>query len=144
MNLDRDDGVLDACLDEILGGRLPPDLTARILAAWTAQLGDSAEPDVLDACLHEVLGGHAPPDLTVRILDALETGDPEPPPILSGAYQAVLAADSDAPSVMTSKPALASRFGERPMLQQAVGLLIAASVVGLLIGGAMFFAPRAD
>jgi hypothetical protein len=33
MTPDRDDPILDACLDELLGGRRPPDLTARILRA---------------------------------------------------------------------------------------------------------------
>lgn len=29
-----DDPIIDACLDEVLGGQSPPDLTARILQAW--------------------------------------------------------------------------------------------------------------
>jgi hypothetical protein len=33
MTLDRDDPILDACLEEVLGGRKPPDLTDRILLA---------------------------------------------------------------------------------------------------------------
>ena len=33
MNDDREDPVLDACLDEVLGGCTPPDLSARILRA---------------------------------------------------------------------------------------------------------------
>ena len=33
MTPDRDDPLLDACLDEVLGGRRPPDLTARIMQA---------------------------------------------------------------------------------------------------------------
>ena len=31
---DRDDPILDVCLAEVLGGQQPPDLSARILAAW--------------------------------------------------------------------------------------------------------------
>lgn len=34
MNDDLDDPIIDACLDEVLGGQSPPDLTARILLAW--------------------------------------------------------------------------------------------------------------
>lgn len=37
MNPDRDDTLLDACLDEVLAGRTPPDLSARILQAWAAR-----------------------------------------------------------------------------------------------------------
>jgi uncharacterized protein DUF1549/uncharacterized protein DUF1553 len=33
MTPERDDPILDACLEEVLGGRRPPDLTARILQA---------------------------------------------------------------------------------------------------------------
>lgn len=34
MTPDRDDYLLDGCLDEVLGGRTPPDLTARVMQAW--------------------------------------------------------------------------------------------------------------
>src|SRR5687768_15983135 len=34
---DERDPILDACLDEVLAGRRPPDLTARILQAWAAR-----------------------------------------------------------------------------------------------------------
>jgi hypothetical protein len=34
MNEQRDNPILEACLDEVLGGRTPPDLSARILQAW--------------------------------------------------------------------------------------------------------------
>ena len=40
MNPERDDPILDACLDEVLGGRKAPDLTDRILRA----LGEKANP----------------------------------------------------------------------------------------------------
>src|SRR5512145_1187947 len=33
MSPERDDPILDSCLDEVLGGRKAPDLTARILKA---------------------------------------------------------------------------------------------------------------
>ena len=52
MNQDRDDSVLEACLDEVLGGRVPPDLTARILEAWAAQASEHAPlADELSAAL---------------------------------------------------------------------------------------------
>lgn len=34
MNPDRDDPLMDACLEEVLGGIRPPDLRARIVRAW--------------------------------------------------------------------------------------------------------------
>ena len=40
-----DDPIIDACLDEVLGGQSPPDLTARILNAWN-DLGNSNQSAV--------------------------------------------------------------------------------------------------
>ncbi len=37
MNPEREDPILESCLEEVLGGRTPPDLTARILQAWAVQ-----------------------------------------------------------------------------------------------------------
>jgi len=39
---ERDDPLLEACLEEVLGGQRPPDLTERILGAWQAQGGRPA------------------------------------------------------------------------------------------------------
>jgi len=47
MNPERDDTLLDACLDEVLGGRTPPDLTARIVQAHAARR--AVDPSVLPA-----------------------------------------------------------------------------------------------
>lgn len=38
---DRDDPLLDACLEEILSGQSPPDLTQRIVKAWSASTGQT-------------------------------------------------------------------------------------------------------
>ena len=61
--MDRDDPILEACLEEVLGGRTAPDLTARILAAMAAR----------DASL----AGSVSTIETGRI----ETAEPVPPPI---------------------------------------------------------------
>jgi hypothetical protein len=34
---EREDPLIDACLEEVLGGHTPPDLTARILRAWSVR-----------------------------------------------------------------------------------------------------------
>lgn len=45
---DRDERILDTCLDEVLGDRQPPDLSARILAALrSGQPASPAEPPVV-------------------------------------------------------------------------------------------------
>jgi hypothetical protein len=45
MTPDRDDHLLDACLDEVLAGRSPPDLSARIMQAYAARR--AVDPAVL-------------------------------------------------------------------------------------------------
>src|SRR3954470_15386783 len=37
MDIDEKDPILDSLLDEVITGRAPPDLTARILQAWAAR-----------------------------------------------------------------------------------------------------------
>src|SRR5687768_5882712 len=73
MNPDRDDPVLDACLDEVLGGRTPPDLTERILAAWNARNEQraAAMPD------QEI---EVPPVLASAVLAGIQRAV-QPPPI---------------------------------------------------------------
>ncbi len=69
MASDRDNPLLDACLDEVLGGRTPPNLTARILQAHAARR--SIDLSVLPP----VLPGPAP-TYSAQI--------PVPPPVLAG------------------------------------------------------------
>src|SRR5438270_11590992 len=61
MTPDRDDPILDACLAEVVGGRIPPDLTGRILQAWATR-----NPALI------------PGSIVPTSTDAL----PEPPPVL--------------------------------------------------------------
>ena len=58
MTPDRDDPILDAMLEEVLGGRTPPDLSARPLKGkgWSLEL--------TNAC--EVVPGDRPGDVTIR------------------------------------------------------------------------------
>jgi hypothetical protein len=63
-----DDSILEACLDEVLGGRTPPDLTARILEAWAASTAP-VHPQAV-----------TPPPLPT-VPSEYET--PEPPPVVA-------------------------------------------------------------
>ena len=45
MSESLDDPIIDACLDEVLGGHSPPDLTARILQAWERVESQMSQPD---------------------------------------------------------------------------------------------------
>jgi len=56
MTADYDDPVLDACLDQVLGGHTPPDLTGRILRAWAnPEIAEAPEPPPVLTGLPEVL-----------------------------------------------------------------------------------------
>ena len=43
----RDEHLLDGCLDEVLGGRTPPDLTARIMQAWAMRRQAGVDQNLL-------------------------------------------------------------------------------------------------
>lgn len=43
---DKHEHLLDGCLDEVLGGRTPPDLTARIMQAWAMRRQSGVDADV--------------------------------------------------------------------------------------------------
>src|SRR2546423_2938216 len=57
MDFEPDDPLLDSLLDEVLAGRTPPDLTARILRAYAARrYGDQTpEPPPVLAGVQKVL-----------------------------------------------------------------------------------------
>src|SRR5262245_36363874 len=69
MTIDRDDPILDACLDEVLAGKSPPDLTPQILRGWAAQNHSGAA-----AATHGI--PVIPPHIN-------EDSIPEPPPVMA-------------------------------------------------------------
>lgn len=72
----RDDPILDVCLEQVLGGKSPPDLTARILAAWSREQGAPGGTE----------GVQPPPVQTASPLGPAGTWSvvaPEPPPIVA-------------------------------------------------------------
>lgn len=73
MTIENDNPMLDACLEELLGGATPPDLTARILDAY-----DQSESHLLDPLLDEVLAGVSPPSVAERVLQQHESASPSP------------------------------------------------------------------
>ncbi len=122
---DRDNPLLDACLDEVLGGRRPPNLAARILQAHAAR-----RPVDLSVLPPELPG---PPP---RIAAAVASPSlPSPPPVLaaSNGHAAVVEL---APIRVTPRPA------KRRSEWQTVA--IAASALGLaaLVGVAGYLGTR--
>src|SRR5262245_39275145 len=112
MNPDRDDPLLDACLDEVLAGRSPPDLTARIMQAHAAskRIDLSALPVQLPG----------PP--IDRVL-----GDVVPPPVIAGANgRAVVELPSSRPLTKRKQAA-----GEWQSIVVAASVLGLAAVLGL-------------
>jgi hypothetical protein len=79
----RDESILDACLEELLGGPAPPDLTARILTRL-----EESESDILDGLLDETLGGITPPDVADQVLQ-VQQPVPRPPVIARGVERAM-------------------------------------------------------
>jgi Protein of unknown function (DUF1549)/Protein of unknown function (DUF1553) len=118
MTPDRDNPLLDACLDEVLAGRSPPDLTARIMQAHAA--GQRVDVSVLPAALP------GPP--VDRLLSEVV-----PPPVIAGANgRAVLELASN-----LSTP----RRKQAPREWQSMA--VAASVLGLAaIVGLAWYATR--
>jgi len=71
----RDDPILDVCLEEVLGGVRPPDLTARIMQAWAMRGGTPTSNQ------------EVPPSATTHLADSLSSSTPSPslPPIVPAA-----------------------------------------------------------
>src|SRR5213082_659782 len=64
MTPDRDDPILDALLEEVLGGRTPPDLSARIMQSLAirgvrSEVGGQAEPPAPPLPLRSVVSAAA-------------------------------------------------------------------------------------
>ncbi len=118
MEPEHDDPILDACLDEVLGGRIPPDLTARIVdASRNFAIADSSAVD--DGAL------------------AL----PEPPPIVTRP-PAIGPFPADAPfAPIASHRAQPARRAER--WSPAAWITVAAGLIGVVvvIGIASRFQP---
>lgn len=117
MNSERDDLLLDACLDEVLGGRTPPDLTARIMQAFAA--GSNGSGVALD-------------------------GEPEPPPVLAHVNRATRSggpANGDL-VVEVNRAAPTVRIHKWRTTHHLVALTVAASVIGLIIGATLFVPQR--
>ena len=94
MNPERDDTLLDGCLDEVLAGRTPPDLSARILQAWAARGGVRAAQPLASLPLN---GEPVAPPVQSRTLPtdyplALQVHAPAPRGKRSPAYPAAAVA----------------------------------------------------
>jgi hypothetical protein len=80
---EHEERILDAYLEEVLGGRYPPDLSARILQTWEAR---QTGPSVAESAELPVAGLAAvpqPEDMPVAppVLASAVAMEPEPPPI---------------------------------------------------------------
>ncbi|MDA1051881.1 MAG: DUF1549 domain-containing protein [Planctomycetota bacterium] len=71
-----DDPIIDACLEEVLGGQLPPDLTARILRAWDASGHKAAGGPSAAALATQVAASRtAEPTTEVKVRDPKRAGN---------------------------------------------------------------------
>ncbi|HTN74045.1 MAG TPA: DUF1549 domain-containing protein, partial [Pirellulaceae bacterium] len=138
MSPDRDDPILDAYLGEVLGGRTPPDLTARILQAWAATGND---PSRLDPRLLQALhGAPVPPPLAAEPTWVEPIAPPVQAPLYLNGHAPVAEPPLASAPLVALKPrrdsvksVRAARRSQAPWLS----LTIAGSVVlagGLLVG----------
>jgi hypothetical protein len=128
---DRDDPILDACLDEVLGGRTPPDLSARIIAAWQAQgaAGQRREAGVSPVQTVTTQAGETP-------APRVPAAGPLPPPVVIPPAAPL----NGHPLVAVAAPR--SRRASTRQQTTWQPLLIAASV--LAVGAAVAFAVFSD
>jgi uncharacterized protein DUF1549/uncharacterized protein DUF1553 len=68
MTADHDEPILDACLDEVLGGRTPPDLTSRILRSWASreEIAAPEPPPILTGLPQSLVDTAANPVVALR------------------------------------------------------------------------------
>jgi hypothetical protein len=118
MSTDHDDPLLDACLDEVLAGRTPPDLTARIMRVASARR--PVDPSVLPPELPGPAAGRFADDVV-------------PPPIV--------AASNGRPLVDVAPPRPLAAKKHQPAQWQS--FLVAASVLGIAaLVGLAWYASR--
>lgn len=153
MTPDRDDHILDAFLEEALGGISPPDLSSRILRAWQAQQGQNGT--VHPGGVHQ--NGSPLPGALSELSQAngAPTGIPLPPPVSPALRQDLLQngmagrnieppappvqyPTADLTAASGKAPAVSRRTTARPRREGApwAGALIAASILiaGVAIG----------
>jgi hypothetical protein len=111
MTPESDDPLLDACLDEVLGGHAPPDLTPRIMRAWAA---------------------HGPAPEAGKAWEALAIA-PEPPPILVGLQERLNGCEIR-PAVELRREALVVQRRKNQTKWITIALSVGIVAVGLAIG----------
>src|SRR5438477_12622557 len=86
MSPEHDDPLIDSLLDEVVGGRTPPDLSPKIMQAWSAGAGAGHE-----------LGDAWPPNVSLPLpIHGAHAQSPEAPPIIAGYSQVTEPAPSAA------------------------------------------------
>lgn len=120
---DHRDPLLDACLDEVLAGRRPPDLTARILQAWAARGAVGGSLPAIDSSL-------APPGPAIASGPALSV----PPPVVATSSNGRLfeaAPPNGQPVVALRSTSAATRLPRRKSSSGIQAAIVAAGVLGI-------------
>src|SRR6478672_7341846 len=82
MKADRDDPILNGALEEVLGGRTPPDLTARILQAWAVQRSENGSaPGVARAVDQARTAAQLPPAVGLNVPIPVNGSKPHAAPL---------------------------------------------------------------
>jgi len=121
MPSDHDDPLIDSLLDEVVGGRTPPDLSSKIMLAWSE--GPSASAERAEAW---------PPNAALPLAaHGADVSAPEPPPIIAALSQVTETAGSDAIVEFSGGPAIHRGRSNRSSQHflTAAGLAVVAAVV---------------
>jgi len=124
---DNHDPLLDACLQEVLGGAKPPDLSARILREWSLRSSQGEGHAVEPASNGDGAGGNGKP----QPLPAARTGSELPAPAIDAVSPAARHRTS-----RNAKPPRRSRWSRNTvalMITAAVCVALGGVVIGLMI-----------
>lgn len=129
MKPERDDPILDASLEELLGGHTPPDLTARIMQAWAMQRSGSAP-------WQEVT---PPPLIDDVVPPPIEPVAPPVQGVAAGIYASGPGETTE--PVVTLRTASVANRGRRAQWSP-IGVSAALVLLGVAIGGGVYFSNR--
>lgn len=150
MTEDRDDPIIDALLEEVLGGEAPPDLSARIMQSWATRAGG---PAVGQAAGTPPLGPPSSPsavpsaDKVAAMLPPPATMPTAPPPFQGPPVQSppVQGPPVQGPPVQrAARPAKRSEVDRPPRwitIAVAAAVLLTVTALGFVAARVFFLAP---
>src|SRR3954466_14404419 len=127
MSPEHDDPLIDSLLDEVVGGRTPPDLSSKIMQAWSA-----------GGVAHSEIGDAWPPNVSLPLpTHGADAHAPEPPPIIAAYSPIAEPASSNALVALSGGQAIhrarRDRRSQRVTIAAGLALVAAVLVIGLTV-----------